>query len=68
MSFRLVLSNLKGRGELSLIISRGSKELNSSNPGEARCLKLKPTIWWRIQVPEDYTFWGLHVAITDAMG
>ncbi|MCF7876644.1 plasmid pRiA4b ORF-3 family protein [Candidatus Bipolaricaulota bacterium] len=28
----------------------------------------EPTIWRRIQVPEDYSFWELHVAITDAMG
>ena len=28
----------------------------------------KPTIWRRIQVPEDYTFWDLHVAIQDAFG
>ncbi|MCX6664703.1 MAG: plasmid pRiA4b ORF-3 family protein [Euryarchaeota archaeon] len=28
----------------------------------------KPLIWRRIQVPEKYTFWDLHVAIQDAMG
>ena len=28
----------------------------------------KPPIWRRIQVPESYTFWDLHVAIQDAMG
>ena len=28
----------------------------------------KPPIWRRIQVPETYSFWDLHVAITDAMG
>ena len=28
----------------------------------------KPPIWRRIQVPETYTFWDLHVAIQDAMG
>lgn len=27
-----------------------------------------PTIWRRIQVPESYSFWDLHVAIQDAMG
>lgn len=27
-----------------------------------------PLIWRRIQVPGDYTFWDLHVAIQDAMG
>lgn len=28
----------------------------------------KPPVWRRIQVPETYTFWDLHVAIQDAMG
>jgi hypothetical protein len=29
---------------------------------------VKPKIWRRIQVPEKYSFWDLHVAIQDAMG
>jgi hypothetical protein len=29
---------------------------------------VKPPIWRRIQVPENYSFWDLHVAIQDAMG
>jgi hypothetical protein len=29
---------------------------------------LKPAIWRRIEVPADYNFWDLHVAIQDAMG
>jgi hypothetical protein len=28
----------------------------------------KPPIWRRIQVPENYSFWDLHVAIQDVMG
>ena len=27
-----------------------------------------PLVWRRIQVPEGYSFWDLHVAIQDAMG
>lgn len=27
-----------------------------------------PLVWRRIQVPEQYSFWNLHVAIQDAMG
>lgn len=27
-----------------------------------------PTVWRRIQVPDNYSFWDLHVAIQDAMG
>jgi len=29
---------------------------------------IRPPVWRRIQVPENYTFWDLHVAIQDAMG
>lgn len=29
---------------------------------------IRPPIWRRIQVPESYNFWDLHVAIQDAMG
>ena len=29
---------------------------------------IKPAIWRRIQVPEVYSFWDLHIAIQDAMG
>ncbi|KAF5411511.1 MAG: hypothetical protein C5S38_09345 [Candidatus Methanophagaceae archaeon] len=29
---------------------------------------IKPPIWRRIQVPEMYTFWELHLAIQNAMG
>ncbi len=31
-------------------------------------LDIEPAIWRRIQVPADYTFGGLHVALQDAMG
>lgn len=31
-------------------------------------IRSKPSIWRRIQVPENYNFWQLHVAIQDAMG
>lgn len=29
---------------------------------------IQPPIWRRIQVPDSYNFWDLHVAIQDAMG
>ncbi len=29
---------------------------------------IKPLIWRRIQVPENYSFWDFHVAVQDAMG
>ena len=31
-------------------------------------LGVEPPIWRRIEVPEHYSFWDLHVAIQDAMG
>lgn len=31
-------------------------------------LGINPPIWRRIQVPESYTFYDLHVAVQDAMG
>ena len=31
-------------------------------------LDISPRIWRRIQVPEHYTFWDLHVAVQDSMG
>jgi hypothetical protein len=30
--------------------------------------EILPLIWRRIQVPSDYNFWALHVAIQDSMG
>jgi hypothetical protein len=29
---------------------------------------IRPPVWRRIQVPDYYTFWDLHVAIQDSMG
>ena len=29
---------------------------------------IEPMIWRRIQVPETYSFWDLHVAVQDSMG
>jgi hypothetical protein len=29
---------------------------------------VKPVVWRRIQVPENFTFWDLHVALQNAMG
>ncbi len=29
---------------------------------------IRPAIWRRVQVPENYSFWDFHVAIQDAMG
>jgi hypothetical protein len=31
-------------------------------------LEISPVVWRRIEVPRDYSFWDLHVAIQDSMG
>ncbi len=47
----------------------------SPSPGSGRIFQFKitlrgtkPPVWRRIQVPGEYSFWDLHVAIQDAMG
>lgn len=35
---------------------------------DVRLKDVDPSIWRRIEVPENYSFWDLHVAIQDAMG
>ena len=35
---------------------------------EVALQRVEPTVWREIQVPSDYSFWDLHVAIQDAMG
>ncbi len=46
------------------------KKINYKNVYQFKIIldDIKPPIWRRIQVPENYTFWDLHVAIQDAMG
>lgn len=45
-----------------------SEKLSSAYRFKIELKNFEPTIWRRIQVPKDYSFWALHVAITDAMG
>lgn len=35
---------------------------------KVQLLNIEPATWRRIQVSENYNFWGLHVAIQDSMG
>ena len=44
------------------------KEFNQVYQFKITLMGVKPPVWRRIQVPETYTFWDLHVAIQDAMG
>ncbi len=44
------------------------KKINQAYQFKITLKGIKPPIWRRIQVPETYTFWDLHVAIQDAMG
>lgn len=45
-----------------------NKESNRIYQFKITLWDIRPPIWRRIQVPETYTFWDLHVAIQDAMG
>ncbi|MDF1513094.1 MAG: plasmid pRiA4b ORF-3 family protein [Anaerolineae bacterium] len=47
--------------------------MNQTQPAKIYQFKItlkgvKPSVWRRIQVPDTYSFWDLHVAIQDAMG
>jgi hypothetical protein len=44
------------------------KEFENVYQFKVTLMGIKPPIWRRIQVPETYTFWDLHVAIQGAMG
>jgi len=44
------------------------KRFNKVYQFKITLIGIKPPIWRRIQVPETYSFWDLHVAIQDAMG
>jgi len=45
-----------------------NKNFNQVYQFKIRLSGIRPPIWRRIQVPETYTFWDLHIAIQDAMG
>ncbi len=45
-----------------------SKEFKNVYQFKITLQGIKPAIWRRIQVPETYTLWDLHLAIQDAMG
>ena len=47
---------------------RSSASVKHVHQFKIELLDISPPIWRRIQVPESYTFWALHVAIQDAMG
>lgn len=44
------------------------KQFNQVYQFKITLKEVKPPIWRRIQVPETYSFYDLHVAIQDAMG
>ena len=45
-----------------------SKPFNKVYQFKVTLKGIRPPIWRRIQVPGNYSFWDLHVAIQDAMG
>lgn len=44
------------------------KRFNKVYQFKITLMEIKPPIWRRIQVPESYSFWDLHVAIQDSLG
>jgi hypothetical protein len=50
--------------------TKGSSRTDVASVHQFRVTLLgtNPLVWRRIQVPEHYSFWDLHVAIQDAMG
>ncbi|KYK36855.1 MAG: plasmid pRiA4b ORF-3 family protein [Theionarchaea archaeon] len=44
------------------------KKFNNVYQFKITLLGINPPIWRKIQAPETYTFWDLHVALQDAMG
>lgn len=44
------------------------KKFNQVYQFKITLVGIMPPIWRRIQVPETYTFWDLHVSIQDVMG
>jgi len=50
------------------IMSKRNKSFSQVYQFKITLQNIKPPIWRRIQVPEIYTFWDLHVAVQDAMG
>jgi hypothetical protein len=45
-----------------------SKKINEVYQFKITLTNSKPSIWRRILVPSNYSFWDLHVAIQDSMG
>ncbi len=63
-------SRPKSRRPKSNTPSRSSKKTPFATvfQFEITLLDIQPPVWRRIEVPETYSFWDLHVAIQDAMG
>ena len=60
-----------GRSKVTAIESKGGKRGQKLAHVHQFLIVLTgtdPLVWRRIQVPEGYSFWDLHVAIQDAMG
>jgi len=51
-----------------MLVKSMAKKFNNVYQFKIVLQEIKPLIWRRIQVPEHYSFWDLHVAIQDSMG
>ena len=68
MKMRLFIKQYVFRCEVSHKINNMKMKYNHVYQFKITLGGSKPPIWRRIQVPETYTFWDLHVAIQDVMG
>ena len=64
---RRIVRNKKIPRELFLEV-KVKKKFNKVYQFKISLKEIKPPIWRRIQVPDTYSFWDLHVAIQDSMG
>jgi hypothetical protein len=63
VSARMYVKKPTGKGEIIM-----PSPLQTVYQFKVTLKGIRPPVWRRIQVPQNYTFWDLHVAIQDAMG
>src|SRR5438876_1436574 len=68
LTAKLGATTIPGHGRTRASRRAGRREGAGVLQFKVRLQDIEPAVWRRIQVPADYTFWDLHVAIQDAMG
>jgi len=68
LAAKLGATTIPGHGRTRASRRVGRRERAGVLQFKVRLQDIEPAVWRRIQVPANYTFWDLHVAIQDAMG